>query len=122
MRQVMAAKEDFLRRNPHVLPDQPLDPEFLGEPFDHRLTEDPEGPWVRLKCRLQDSVKLDERLLVKDHPVQVLPSELGSAQAELHRPHRKARVVLDPREAFLFRRCCYNPVLNQRSRGVMEEA
>ena len=122
VREVVAAEEDPLRRNPEVLADQPFDPELLREPLDHRLAEDPEGSRIGRQRRHQDAVELDERLLVEDDPVEILAPELAGPEAELDRVDRKARVVLDPREAFLLSGSDDDAVLNECGGGVVEEA
>ena len=118
----MAAEEDPLGRNPHPLPDQSLDPELLSEPLDHRLAEDSEGSRIGRQRRHQNAVELDKGLLVKDHPVQILPTQSSGPEAELDGSDRKVRVVLDPREAFLLGGGGHDAILDQRGCCIVEEA
>src|SRR5207237_2107459 len=109
-------------RDSESLADEPLDPELLSEPLDHRLAEDPEGSRIGCQGRHQDPVELDEGLLVENDPVEILAPELASPEAELDGADRKVRVVLDAREAFLLGGGGHDAVLNQRGRGIVEEA
>ena len=122
VRDVVAAEQDLLCRDSHPFADQPLDPELVREPPDHRFAKETERPRKRLERRHQDPIELHEGLLVEDDPVQILGPELAGPEAELDRVEGKPSIVLDARETLFFRRGDDDPVLDERGRGVVKEA
>jgi hypothetical protein len=82
---------------------QILQQQLLLQPDRHRRQERAQSPRRIGQIGLQQSLELDQRLVVEDHMIQVRQRDAASVQTVADRIGRKARVVLLAREAFLLR-------------------
>src|SRR4030095_14055124 len=101
---MMLGKQNPVVGDPQRVADAVLHPQLVEEPCGHRLAEDGPGARHLSERRLQDAIELDERLFEERDAVDVRSLDAGLVETELNGARGKPEVVLDAREAFLFRR------------------
>ena len=71
------------------------------------------------QVRLEDTLKFDERLVVKYHTLEIFRADAGFLQAVGNGVGGKAEIVLLPRKTFFLRRGDDFAVTNQGRSGIM---
>src|SRR6266850_149992 len=93
--------------------------QFLLDPQRQRLPERCEPPRGKREIGLEQTLELQEWLVVERHELQIAGTGRGRFQAPSDGPVRKPRIVLLPREALLLRGGNYLPVFYQRRGAVV---
>ena len=107
--------------SPLVLPAEglahgPGQEEFLADPEGQGLAERPEAGGRIRQIGLEESLELQQGLVVKPHPVEVGRRDPGLGQAVFDGLRREPRVVLLAGEAF-FLRGGHDPAVDHQRRG-----
>ena len=115
-RQIFGLAATELRK---LLLDNGLQIKLFLEPDGHRGDEGLKPPGCVAQVSLEQSLELDERLVVEDDPVDVAKTQVFRFQAITDGVFGKARVMLLAAEAFLLRRGHQFAVLQQGGSTVM---
>ena len=75
--------------------------QLVLDPHRKRLPERGESPWSECKIGLQQTLELQERLVIEGHEIDLVGTQPRVFQAEHRCVRRKLRVVLVPRESLL---------------------
>src|SRR5580704_12053311 len=106
----------------HLVAQQRLLEQLLLQPQRHGHTERVEAARRVGEVGLEQTLELQERLVVESDVVDVGQLDAGRVQAVLHSVLREARIVLLAGEALLLRGADEMAVLDQRRRAVMVES
>ena len=121
MGHVVFDKENFFERHTQPLVDNPLHPQLVPEPVDHRLLKNFQGRRISLKHGREDTLKLQEGFFVEDNVVEVRRFNSSLFQAKFDGQLGKTEVVLLPAEALLFRGGDEPAIPQNRRSGVVIE-
>ena len=102
-RQLQVVAGTFNRQCRQLVPQRRLEKQFVFEPDRHGGKKRPEPGGHERKIGFQESLELDERLLVKADVIQIRGLNLGLLKTVLDSPPGKTVVVLLAAEAFFFR-------------------
>lgn len=122
VREVVLTEENLGRRHAKPPLDKLLDPELIPEPRYHCLPKYAVGAGEGLHAGQDKPLELDERLLEKDHIVQVGRPDPARPEAEINGALRKLIVVLLPGEPLLLGGSNKLTIAQQGRRRIVEVA
>src|SRR5580704_12933334 len=90
----MVGEQNLLAVDRQLRLQRARDPELVEHPSNHRFTKHLQRLWIGLQDAGQDAVELAERLLEKNHVIQIPAIDACLAQAELDGIGGEIKVVL----------------------------